>query len=839
VKTGKDLPGGATFATVDGKIERKKPTDGGGKDGKSKEQKQAERLAKMKCFNCGEKGHPAKSCPKKKEGVVNDEDEEPPMAGMTVACCATSKHKRLHQYFEVCLDNGSQVNIVDSRLLTNLRTERRTYRSMNGSAHTDRIGHLEGFFDCQACDSCPTNIISMSRVEDMYPITYAQGDSLTVHMDDRDVIFKRRDGMYVADFSDWIVEDEHRVQEVCTDLCLSTVEERESLYSRKQVRRALEAGECLRALGFPSLQDAVNLVRDGNVMNVPYGVEDVRRFFDIYGAQIPALRGKTTKRHTKGATMEDRAVRMQLTEQVMTADVMHVAGEKFLISVSSPLEVLLVKHLNGLSRDSLGTGVQAHINTLRSRGFEPKRVMVDPHKSLVALQGAYPGVEIDPSGAGDHLDKIDTKIRRLKELMRCVIADLPYALPRERVKDLVIYGVTRLNIRSTKALNDEASPRVRLTGFKPDFKHEFGLAFGDYAEVYDPKSKDESNNVNIPRTEPCVALYPSTNKNGSWVFYNLNTKAYVRRSQWTKLPTNKLVIAMMNELAGAHGIKVADIGDEVAQLDEIESSHGPACHVPINAQPEMSEQEAMIEFEEDLNMPELVDRGDDDSVSESSETPDDDDEMFEAELDEMEKKYEELETEDSGSSAPKDTKGVPLRRTARENAGVRRYDDSYDWNLMNLSVGAAIRNFGDDARDACKQELEQLFRDKKALTPVKWDELTDEQRKKVVRSHMFLREKYEDGKFVKLKGRIVADGRMQDRTLYSDYSSPTARTRSVMTCLKLAAAQGWDLLKVDIGGAFLCASIDESEEVFMLIDEALTAMSKKGGYRRSVPMCQH
>ena len=122
VKTGKEIPGGATFATVDGKFERKKPTDGGGNDGKSKEQKQAERLAKMKCFNCGEKGHPAKSCPKKKERV-DDEDEEPPMAGMTVACCATSKHKRLQQYFEVCLDNGSQVNIVDSRLLTNLRTD--------------------------------------------------------------------------------------------------------------------------------------------------------------------------------------------------------------------------------------------------------------------------------------------------------------------------------------------------------------------------------------------------------------------------------------------------------------------------------------------------------------------------------------------------------------------------------------------------------------------------------------------------------------------------------------------------------------------------------------------
>ena len=200
--------------------------------------------------------------------------------------------------------------------------------------------------------------------------------------------------------------------------------------------------------------------------------------------------------------MEDRAAKMQLTKQVMVADIMHVCGVKFLVSVSSSLEILLVKHLQNLSKDSLGAGVQAHINTLRSRGLEPERVVVVPFKSLMSLQGAYPGIDIDPCGAGDHLDKKDVRIRRKKELIRAVIADLPYTLPRDRMKNLVVYALSRLNIRSTKALNNEASPRVRLTGFKPDFKHEFGLAFGDYAEVFNPKAAEKSNDVTVPRTEP-------------------------------------------------------------------------------------------------------------------------------------------------------------------------------------------------------------------------------------------------------------------------------------------------------------------------------------------------
>jgi hypothetical protein len=108
--------------------------------------------------------------------------------------------------------------------------------------------------------------------------------------------------------------------------------------------------------------------------------------------------------------------------------------------------------------------------------------------------------------------------------------------------------------------------------------------------------------------------------------------------------------------------------------------------------------------------------------------------------------------------------------------------------------------------------------------PVKWESLSQEQRAKVVRSYMFLHEKYEDGSFVKLKARLVADGRMQDRTVYCDHSSPTTKTRSVMTCLKLAARHNWDLLKLDVGGAFLCADMDESEEVFMVLDRQLSQM---------------
>jgi hypothetical protein len=265
---------------------------------------------------------------------------------------------------------------------------------------------------------------------------------------------------------------------------------------------------------------------------------------------------------------------------------------------------------------------------------------------------------------------------------------------------------------------------------------------------------------------------------------------------------NKLVIAPMKELAGTRGVKVADLGIPESEVEEMQVD-SPDTHVPTTLLTGMTNKEAAIAFDEVLDLPELVGHeDDDDSVSESGETvndyddfPDDDEDpedraRFEEELQAMEEQENIFQSDSSGSSALTDDRWIPVRRTTRENVGVQRYDDNDEWNLMNLSVGAAVRNFVDTALEACKAELVQLFVEKRAIVPVEWKNLSETQKKKVVRSHVFLQEKYKDEKFIKITERIVADGRMQDRTIYTDYSSPTAKTRSVMTCLKLAAVQG-------------------------------------------------
>jgi hypothetical protein len=65
--------------------------------------------------------------------------------------------------------------------------------------------------------------------------------------------------------------------------------------------------------------------------------------------------------------------------------VMWIAGKKFLISVSSPLELVTVSHTMKVNKESLGTALQVQHALLRSQGFEPVRVRVDPQGALVSL----------------------------------------------------------------------------------------------------------------------------------------------------------------------------------------------------------------------------------------------------------------------------------------------------------------------------------------------------------------------------------------------------------------------------------------------------------------------
>ena len=91
---------------------------------------------------------------------------------------------------------------------------------------------------------------------------------------------------------------------------------------------------------------------------------------------------------------------------------------------------------------------------------------------------------------------------------------------------------------------------------------------------------------------------------------------------------------------------------------------------------------------------------------------------------------------------------------------------------------------------------------------------------------MFLKHKISpQGVFLKCKARLVAGGDLQDKSLYSNTSAPTATTTVILVEAGIAAVEKKDKATIDIGGAFLNADMTPTGvTVHMNIDAYLTGI---------------
>ena len=114
--------------------------------------------------------------------------------------------------------------------------------------------------------------------------------------------------------------------------------------------------------------------------------------------------------------------------------------------------------------------------------------------------------------------------------------------------------------------------------------------------------------------------------------------------------------------------------------------------------------------------------------------------------------------------------------------------------------GYRDRDRQEEATPVIMAELKQML-DKHVWHGVHTSSLTPLQRSAIIRSSIFLKDKYlASGAFERFKARLVAGGNQQDKGLYDDLSSPTVATLSVLTIAAIAAAEGRKAIAIDIWG---------------------------------------
>ena len=772
----------ATFATTKLDQQESSKNTNNKKSGKksqekAKPEKEAKRkdISKVECFGCGLTGHYSNQCPykinksKKNISDSDDGDEESASGHVTWAEAGEGCSYVTYQVntvsdvrfkpSEILIDNQANVSIVHPDLARNIEPAKRKVKINGVGGHqftVEETGFLDPMFQVYVSEHTKANILSFAQVEDQYPITYAPQESFTVHLPRGDIVFKRRDGMYVADWKEY------------GNIFYSTI------CTKVQEERAKKAYELARTSGYPSVNELIHLVEDGNIVGMP-GItrEDVLRAYDLYGVPTAYVRGKMTKKPI-GRAVIDESLLMPDKKQKLYSDVMHFGESMFLVTVCDPLNLTISTYIERETGPQLGMALQGQVDKLRSRGFIPTIIYTDPAPGFQVNVDLLPGVIIDVGGAQDNNAKVDIKIRRVKELCRCVKESLPWQIPKTMVKDLVAYAVARSNIKRTTAINQNVCPKVLFTGVKVNFKKELELAFGDYCEVY-----DGTDNTARSRSVPCIALYPSNNSTGSWEFMNLKTKWRIRRSHWVKMKTTELIINIMNHFDDKVERTPQEVPEPVAEPDPVEEPEP----VAPEAQP----------------VEEVTEQG----TQESEEVAD---------------VIEEQQAEAVSAQEP-----VSSRTRFRSGeSSLRQSKYSMATKVNKRTIVDPVKKKAVEKAEG--DEVDLILDGLKAVKIISEEDVEG----KAHNCHIFTVDKtLASGEFDKCKSRIVLHGNEQDPELYPDKSSPTVTTHSIFACLAFAAFQGiTEVAKIDVKGAFIQTPM-EGPPVYIKFSAQLTKLIVK------------
>ena len=592
---------------------------------------------------------------------------------------------------------------------------------------------------------------------------------------------------------------------------VATVKENLEAFTSREIERARKARELLARMGFPTVPQAISIMNSGN--NFEVSARDFDIADAIWGKDIASLKGKTGKKVTMAA---DMTVRTKIAQQaqVLSIDIMFIDKIATLIGVATPLGLTIAAGLinydsNKASRSAavLKKAILYFIEVLMSQNFKTSVIMCDGEGAMTNILPTINslGIDVDISGAGGHVARVERRIRVVKERVRAHVAyHLPFTLSTVGISMCILYVVSRLNYEPAGVREWGPSPREAFTGRKPDGKKDFRCSFGDYAQCTLPNTDSSMKS----RTDDCVVMLPLGNRTGTVRMLSLATGKLVNRDQFRILPMPLSVIQRLNELARKDG-RIKGKGELASAPTYYETDTGVRDGLPETIEVMTDDGvDPSIKISDRIYTPELADETDMETEP-----------MNSSNVGEPHSQSEVNYADNIVSSSPHQVSNIITDTITDPNAGmddlmdgfggmhVDRFDpmnkvsgstvpygtnaystavsganrtegidyfpqqsvgdkggrgnimnffrkgalltrvyhprDSDEWEhkVLNISVSTALRTRGSDAVSVIEKELKQMIT-KKVWTPVNISSLSSEERRRIIRSSMFLKEKF-------------------------------------------------------------------------------------------------
>jgi hypothetical protein len=662
------------------------------------------------------------------------------------------------------------------------------------------------------------------------------------------------------------------------------VEENERLYTKKDVERAYEVMRVWKNLNNPGQATFSRMLVRGTVRGVEGSPEDVKRGIRIAGRPLPIIRGRT--KNSKVRTSHPVPIYRTIDKLlVMRIDIMFVNGLMFLVSIVAPLLLGMANFIIRKSAAVVHTALRAMMSACAAAGFVISDIVCDGEGAISKLRVELEekGIQVHVAGKGTHVPEAEERVRTYKEGVRGVLSTLPFNLPSCLLVWLVYYVVSRRNMVPHSASLEFIPPIETFRCRKLDLKADLPMAFGASCEVF-----DKSDNSVTSRTRPGMFVNSIGTESGTMRFVMLDTWHLATSDRYEERPVDAAFIQAMNNKAARGKALPRDLevvlNDTVVRCDDEEIVSGQSeqpvrrgdeprgDYDPIDAQLLATDQRQDTtrpvltgieepqseaeEFVEDRVMvdPDIFARAaatgeplpiqpnggalqvpttaeESRGVRFSSGTQGENRGVHQEHAAADDQRADEPQLYGAAHEEVQKTErvhGYALR--AKRSSGLRdgRWQERDNNNLaLKVSLELGKERYGAEATRAATAEVTG-FHDRRAFKPRYWHSLTAEEKKGMIISSFFFKEKYmSTGDFEKLKGRLVAGGHMQDREAYTreETSAPTVSLTSINLVAAIAAHERRNVMTMDVPQAFLNGKMEHV--VFMRIEPTLAALMCK------------
>ena len=650
---------------------------------------------------------------------------------------------------------------------------------------------------------------------------------------------------------------------------VETVADNMQMFTKREIADGNLARDLQAVLGYPSNGDLKWIIQANYLKDNPVRTRDVDVALKIYGPSVALLKGKTV-RQTAPVVRQDvvqvpKEIRMLHKRVTLSIDIFFVNGIPYFATLSMKICFLSVTHLPNRKIPTIFKALKAMHNYYLQRGFQIVFIKGDgefkPLKDLIESE-LYGGPTLNLTSAKEHEPTIERKTRVIKERLRAIIYSMPVnAVPSLVMIHMELFVAKALNIFPVKGGIPGWSPKQIMTGEVVNYKY-YCVPFGSYCQI---SSEDTPRNSMLARTEGAIALGPSGNAQGGIKFYTLNTGKVVVRRQFKKLPMTDAVIARIGLLAvgqPSHPVvtdrKGRPIGEAVREHFDYDNDNSeadddlPGVHLPTTDDTAETTGVGTIDQEPtpDVTIDDDVDVGNDFGIDE----PQDTEELVQNDNVAVEPVAVEPVEADLGvaefpvggtgdGNVPSAPAGV--RRSTRERKPVVNYkpgmtgkkysfaamelittelglsycNDSYEHDakvacsfMQQLSLRAAMREWGTDAEDAGVKEVSQLhWRD--MFVPNTYSNFTGDEKQKDIENLMFV---------VKMSGNKVLLAECWDAIYGLLWNAGPASMQACITSTVVEMTEESDnpVDLVDVAGA----DWDNQNTMLLNVDDNITGV---------------